>query len=872
MENQITPILTPDQRLRVFVSSTLQELSAERMMVRASIEKIHLTPVMFELGARPHAPRDLYRQYLAQSQIFVGIYWERYGWVAPEETVSGLEDEYNLSGNLPKLIYIKHSEGQREERLVRLIERIQKDDKASYKTFRNPEELADLVLNDLAVLLTERFNLTLQHNYASMGDKVFDNVPFIPSPIIGREKNLEEIMTLLSQPQSRLVTLTGPGGTGKTRLAIETAHRIKASFRDGVAFIPLAPVKDHSFVVETICDQLGLKATGNILESLKLFLQEKSILLVLDNFEQVIAASSIIDDLLFAAPHLKLLVTSRERLALSFEQTYNVPTLPNVIQELKGDEVELTPAMQLFIERAKAIQPFFTLNTQNREIIYRICHRLEGLPLAIELAAGQVNLFTPAMLLEKLEDSLEVLQANYRDIPDRQKTMRNAIEWSYDLLSADEQTMLLRISVFNSGCRLEAIESMMDQEGISIYHTLGSLIDKSLITKKDEGNYMRFQMLEYVREFAVDKLKAAGMYEACKELQADYYHHCLNRIKLQQNKIDQKDILKCLEQEHNNLRQVMDYLLDKNDLRKLTELAWTLWLFWWVNAHTKEGYTWMKRAWMAYNAGHIKFDDHTFSLLVTNVGAMSFLQRDMETFQATLVKHLQLVRQQEDDELVATASLIAGVVNTIIHRHEDAELMLQISLERYKRIGLTTGISLTLSALGRNALYGGLRIKEAKAYYEESMALARRDENEISVIICLSGFALCEVMDKSSDAKKYLRESIQMSQSMHFYEALAWSIEIWALVSINEGNYRHAVTLMGAVDHLRETTQLPVWDDLHAIILEANQQMQHLLEPREYQEAWDHGISMKLEHVVEYAMHGAEQVNAIQEALQSLAG
>ena len=864
MENQIKPILTPDQRLRVFVSSTLQELAEERAVVRSAIERIHLTPVMFELGARPHAPRDLYRQYLAQSQIFIGIYWERYGWTAPDENVSGLEDEYNLSGHLPKLIYIKHSEGKREERLDNLLERIRKDDKASYKTFRNAEELTDLVINDLAVLLTERFNHTLQHNYANMGEKVFDNVPFVPSPIIGREKNLDEIISLLRQPQSRLVTLTGPGGTGKTRLAVETAHRMKSIFKDGVAFIPLAPVKDQSLVVETICDHLGLKATGNILESLKLFLQEKCLLLVLDNFEQVIEAASIIDDLLFAAPQLKILITSRERLALSFEQTYNVPTLPNTVQQLTEDEEGLTPAMQLFIQRAKAIQPFFTLNKENKGIIFRICHRLEGLPLAIELAAGQVNLFSPAMLLEKLEDSLDVLQAHFRDIPDRQKTMRNAIEWSYDLLSSDEQAMLLRISVFNSGCRLDAIESMMSQEGMSIYHTLGSLIDKSLVYKTDEDNQMRFQMLEYIREFALDKLKSTGAYEVCKERQADYYHHCLNRIKLQQNKIDQKDILKCLEKEHNNLRQVMDYLLEKNDLKKLTQLAWTLWLFWWVNAHTKEGYTWMKKAWIAYNAGPLKFDDHTFSLLITNVGAMSFLQRDMETFQATLVRHLQIVRQQDDDELVATASLIVGVVKTIIHEHEDAELMLKISLERYKRIGLTTGISLALSALGRNALYGGLKIKEAKAYYEESMALARRDENEISVIICLSGFALCEVMAKSSDARNYLRESILLSQSLHFYEALAWSLEIWALVSINEGKYRHAVTLMGAVDHLRDNTQLPVWDDLHAIILDANQQMQHLLNPLEYKQAWDHGAAMSLEGMVEYAMLEEDDAKAVQ--------
>jgi predicted ATPase len=854
MQNSTTPILTPDQRLRVFVSSTLQELAEERTVVKQAIQQIHLTPVMFEMGARPHAPRNLYRQYLAQSQIFVGIYWDRYGWVAPEETVSGLEDEYNLSGNMPKLIYIKESDGQREERLKQLIRRIQQDDKVSYKTFTNAKELGNLIINDLALLLTERFNLAMHTIAGNAETNFFDSIPSIPGPIIGREKNIAEVLALLQRPESRLVTLSGPGGIGKTRMVIEIAGKLKHHFSDGAAFVPLAPVKDHQLVVETICYHLGLKSSGNLLESLKLFFEEKSFLLVLDNFEQVIEASSILDDLLFAAPGLKILVTSRERLALSFEQIYTVPTLADTYSEGQKETEEFPPAMQLFIQRAKAIQPFFTVGTHNKDIIYKICHRLEGLPLAIELAAGQINLFSPAMLLEKLEHSLDVLKANFRDIPNRQRTMRNTIAWSFELLSNDEQNLLMHMSIFHSGCRLDGIESIMGIEADELYNMLGALIDKSLVFKMDEGTVMRFQMLEYIREYCIDRLKAIGMYEAAKEKQADYYHDCLQRIKLQLNKVDQNDILKCLENEHNNLRQVMDFLLEKKELKKLTELAWTLWLFWWVNAHTKEGYTWMTKVWHAYHAGHEKFDDYTFSLLATNVGTMSFLQRDMETFNASLVKNYNLIRQQSDDELVATASLIVGVVKTIIHEHEDAEIVLQISLERYKRIGLTSGISFALSALGRNSIYNGQKIVEARKYYQQSMDIAKQEENAISVIICLAGFALCEVMAKNSDAKTYLRESIMMSQQIHFYEAMAWSVEIWALVSINEGNYEHAVTLMGAVDHLRETAQLPVWDDLHAIILDANTQLHKLLGEEAFTHAWDQGVNMSLDRMLEYAM------------------
>ena len=860
-----TTILTPDQRLRVFVSSTLQELAEERLAVKEAIQHIHLTPVMFELGARPHAPRNLYRQYLAQSQIFIGIYWERYGWIAPEETISGLEDEYNLSSGMPRLIYIKHTEGQRDERLQQLIQRIQQDDRVSYKTFHTASELSELIINDLAVLLTEGFNQAMHRQFAEPEQKVFDSIPSIPSPIIGREKNYKEIAALLEKPETRLVTLSGPGGIGKTRLAIETARRIKNQFADGAAFVPLAPVKDHQLVVETICYNLGLKVSGNILESLKIFLEQKSFLLVLDNFEQVIEAASIIDDLLFAAPGLKILVTSRERLALSFEHTYMVPTLPDTCAEGPHDEEDLPPAMQLFVQRAKAIQPHFTIHAQNRDTILKICQRLEGLPLAIELAAGQINLFSPAMLLEKLEHSLDVLRANFRDIPDRQKTMRNTIEWSYQMLSPAEQTMLMRISIFLSGCRLDGLEAMMAGEDMDVYHVLGSLIDKSLVIKQDEQTTMRFQMLEYIREFSIEKLKSLGEYDACMQRQADYYHHCLQRIKLQQNKIDQNEILRCLEKEHNNLRPAIEYLLEKKELKKLTELAWTLWLFWWVNAHTKEGYVWMKRVWDAYQAGDVKFDDYTFSLLATNVGTMSFLQRDLDTFNQSLVNHYPLIRQQNDDELVATASLITGVVKTIIRQHEDADIILQISLERYTRIGLTTGISLALSALGRNAIYDGHKLDLAREYYKKSMDMAKQDGNEISEIICLSGFALVEVMAKNSSAKDYLRDSIRMSQHIHFYEALAWSLEIWSLVSINENNFIHAITLMGAVDHLRAITQLPVWDDLHAIILDANHHIHAVMDPKVFEQAWNAGAAMSLDEMLEYAMSGSEHTVALAE-------
>ncbi len=251
-------IATPDQRLRVFVSSTLQELAEERQAVKKAVQELRLTPVMFELGARPHAPRDLYRAYLEQSHIFVGVYWQRYGWVAPEETISGLEDEYRLSGNRPKLIYIKTPAPEREERLTDLLKRIQADDKASYKPFSSARELQRLLEDDLALLLTERFEQASARQAEGRAALPL-GLPAPPSPIVGRERELEAAGALFERG-ARLVTLTGPGGIGKTRLALELAQRLAAGGSE-VAFVPLASLHDPAQVAPSIGRVLGIRST-----------------------------------------------------------------------------------------------------------------------------------------------------------------------------------------------------------------------------------------------------------------------------------------------------------------------------------------------------------------------------------------------------------------------------------------------------------------------------------------------------------------------------------------------------------------------------------------------------------------------------------
>ena len=386
------PIRTPDQRLRVFVSSTLQELADERAASREAIQRLRLTPVMFEMGARPHPPRDLYRAYLAQSDVFVGIYWRRYGWIAPTETVSGLEDEYLLAQQMPKLVYIKRAE-TREERLKDLIRRIQDEDKLSYRPFSDAAELTELIENDLALMLTERFsaaNAGAAEPQPESDAPPRSLPPFERGELIGRAPEVELVAGLLGRPDTGLVTLTGAGGTGKTRLAIHLANMLGSLFGDGTFYVPLAGVRNVRDVVPTIVSTLEIPSpsSGGDPEKLLLgFLRARRALLVLDNLEQVLGAAENVRALLAACPHLKILATSREALRIHGEREVLVPPLPHAFKA-RGDT---TPAMTLFEARAREVRPDFCLDDGNRPAVAELCRRLDALPLAIELAAARVR-------------------------------------------------------------------------------------------------------------------------------------------------------------------------------------------------------------------------------------------------------------------------------------------------------------------------------------------------------------------------------------------------------------------------------------------------------------------------------------------------
>ena len=510
-----TAIRTPDQRLRVFVSSTLEELATERAAARAAIEQLLLAPVMFEAGARAHPPQAVYQAYLEQSDIFIGIYWQRYGWVGPGMTTSGLEDELRLAAGMPRLLYVKIPAPGMEPGLGRMLEAIRAEGTTAYKQFTDAEELRELIASDLAMMLAERFG----------GPDRAARWPAIPSPVsvlVGRDADVAEVTRMLTAPGARLVVLTGAGGAGKTRLALAVAERTQEQWADGAAFVDLSPVTDPRLVPDAIASALGLVGQGREqpLDTLQRRLARRRMLLVLDNFEQVLGAAPKVAGLLQRAPGLRVLVTSRVVLRVRGEQEWRVDPLGVPRPESTLAVLAEAPAVRLFVDRARDVQPGFTLTSQNAAAVAELCRRLDGLPLALELAAASMRLMTPDQILARLPGQLEHPGA-VADLPGRQQTLTSTIQWSYDLLPAPARQMLARLSVFAAPFTTTAAGQVAgpdagdavqdDAVQDDAVQDLATLLDHSMISPADRADGQQaFRLLGQIRRFAAAQLADPG--------------------------------------------------------------------------------------------------------------------------------------------------------------------------------------------------------------------------------------------------------------------------------------------------------------------------------------------------------------------------
>jgi predicted ATPase len=745
-------IRTPDQRVRVFISSALDELAPERAAAREAITQLRLTPILFESGARPYPPRELYRAYLAQSDIFIGLYWQRYGWVAPGMQVSGLEDEYQLSGAKPKLIYVKTPAPEREPRLQALLDRIRSEDTASYQKFSTPEELRERIANDLAQLLTERFTSTPE-------TAVPARLPPVPVPrsrLIDREQELAKAKDLLGREDVGLVTLTGPGGVGKTRVAVQVAADLAPQFTDGVAFISLAALKDPNLVIPTVARALHITEPDNqsLDEHLLEYLRPKQLLLVLDNVEHLISAAPLAAQVLEQVRRLKLLVTSREPLRVRDEQLVPVPplALPDPAHLPDLEQVVQNPAAALFIERAREARPDFALTSENAATIIEICQRLDGLPLALELAAARLSLLTPAALLARLEHRLPLLTRGARDLPERQQTLRNTIAWSYDLLEIGEQQLFRRLSVFNGGFTLEAAqavcvfdpadtsssekpEEQADDEG-AVLEQLAQLLDKSLVQpQQGTGGEPRFTMLETIREYATEQLEASGEEATAQERHAHYFLRLAEEAGPHMFGPEREVWMERLDREEANLPAALAWSKANKDAVELgLRLVGSLTFYWFLHDDVREGRTWLEG--MLARTGS---SDRSAArgLALVGAGWLAWVEGDYEAASPRVEESLSIAREMGDKRAIGNAAWLLGLVRMGQRNSAAARPLLEESRTLYKELGDVWSEAMVLYYLGMATYFSGDRVA-ARVYYEQSLRLFRQIGDVFGVTLLVS--------------------------------------------------------------------------------------------------------------------------------------
>ena len=693
------------------------------------------------------------------------------------------------------------------------------------------------------------------------------NLPVALSTFIGREWDIIEVKRLLGEVKNRLLTLTGPGGCGKTRLALAVAHEVVEDFEDGVWWVGLASLSDPDLVPQAVASSLGVRETPgrSLSEALVEALKSRGLLLILDNCEHLIdACAQLVDTLLHSCQDLKVLATSREALRVAGERSWSVPSLsvPDHERQPPIEELRRYEAVELFVERAAEVTSTFKLTEENSSAVARLCRRLDGIPLAIELAAARTNVLSVEQIANRLEDSFGLLSAGGRTAMPRHRTLHATMDWSHELLPEEERVLFRRLSVFAGGFTLEAVEEVCagkDLQRGEVLELLSDLVNKSLVIMREESGEARYRLLESIRQYSWEKLSESSEADQVQERHAEYYLALAEEAAPELKGERQVAWLARLEIEHDNLQVAMRWLLGRGGSGKAARLGWALWLFWWIRAHFAEGRRSMEQALSAEGSAAMTASARAKVLYVA--AAMANGQGDHRSAQPLAEESLRLFRERADKIGTAYALGNAAFAANGQGQHQRAITLIEEAVDLFLEEEEKWGAAMLhgfLAVAWRNQGDHG----HAKRLAERGLALSREAGERQTISVALYTLAtLVQAEQDRERARDLFEEALKLSAELGNEADVAQCLEGLASIAAADGRMVRAARLWGAEEALLEKIEGALYTyvpdrSLHQSEIAAARVQ---LEGEAFEAALAEGRQMTLEEATEYAILSKEE-------------
>ena len=849
-----------------------------------------------------------------------GIVMGTLGYMSPEQATGGELDFRSDQFSFGSVLYeiVTGSPAFRKKTPAETTAAILRD-QPEHARMQAPPPFLWIVERCLAKDPSQRYASThdLARDLAAVRDRLADlparhpearphNLPIQRTAFIGREDEAASLRQLLGRADARLITLTGPGGIGKTRLALQVAAEIESQFPGGVYFVPLSAVREAGLIASTIAQTIGVREPGNESpqQSLKEFVLglDQPMLLLLDNFEHLVSAASVVSELLSAGSKVKVLVTSQAPLHVYGEHEFPVPplALPDLKSIVPLEVLARLPAVALFVERAKAVKHEFALTVETAPIVAAICARLDGLPLAIELAAARIKLLSPHAMLARLESRLTLLTGGARDLPTRQQTLRSTVDWSYGLLNAAEQTLFRRLAVFPGGCTLEGVEAVCDTRtdlGLDVLDGMASMVDKSLVQQVEQaGAETRFRLLSTIREYALERLAESNDESATRRAHAAYY--LVIAEEGAEDVVAHPEWLDRFDLEHDNFRVALDYLIKTGDADWGLRLGVALFRFWETREYLTEGRNALAKllalegasarpklrarllfaaAVLAgeqgdYTSSQQLFEDSLESCLelqdnrgvAVALNALAVTARDRgELARASLLfeRCVAIWKDLGDSADIGRAlSNLASVMKSQ-GEYARAAALFEECLAMFRKAGDAAGVAWTLNYQGDVAREAA-DLVTARSYCEQSLAAFRqlRDGWGTASALCdLAGIS-CD-QGYNAEARRLYGESIKIFQDLGHKRGIARTLELLAMSAASQSNAEQALHLAGAAAALRDQLGAPLSPAEHTKLEKALEFARRTLGTVTGMAAWMEGWAMPIEQAVQEAMNVVPEPN-----------